>query len=234
MSLSNLPPPIRTFLDAFQTSDRDVLAATLLEDAVLSVGDRRYTGRAVLDWLATTSARPVKLRRTIDATRHLGEVKVTVLTVERGADGHDVDVHHDWHFAVNAGRVSTVRIEICQLPAVPPVVAAFFRAANRLDVEGLMAAFVDDALVNDRLQDYWGRAAIFAWATREIIGERLALHIVEVIEHHGQVVVAANVNGDFDRRGLPDPLVLNFHFSARADRILQLIILPTRSEIVGG
>jgi hypothetical protein len=38
-------------------------------------------------------------------------------------------------------------------------------------------------------------------------------------------------NGDYDKRGLPDPLVLAFYFSAHEDKIVQLIIRRNEAEI---
>jgi hypothetical protein len=104
-------------------------------------------------------------------------------------------------------------------------VAAYLDATNRCDLEALMASFFDDALVNDQLRDYWGRDAIAAWAARDIIAERLTLEVVNVVEHYGQVIITAHVDGLFDKRGLPEPLVLAFYFSAFGDKIAQLIIL---------
>jgi hypothetical protein len=43
--------------------------------------------------------------------------------------------------------------------------------------------------------------------------------------------VTANVDGDYDKRGLPDPLVLAFYVTPRDDQIVQLIILRNRSDI---
>ena len=43
-------------------------------------------------------------------------------------------------------------------------VAAYVEATNSFDLEGLLATFADDALVNDQLRDYWGKPAIREWA----------------------------------------------------------------------
>jgi hypothetical protein len=94
----------------------------------------------------------------------------------------------------------------------------------------LLATFADDALVNDRLQDYWGKVAIAEWAARDIIGARLTM-FVDVLEHHGHVVVTAHVDGGYEKRGLPCPLVLTFHFAPRGDQIVQLIILRNQAGI---
>ncbi len=115
--------------------------------------------------------------------------------------------------------------------ALPALLAAYVEATNSFDLDGLLATFADDALVNDQLRDYWGKAAIRKWADRDIIGERLKMDVTEVIEHYGNFIVTANVDGDFDKRGMPDPLVLAFYFTPHSDRIVQLIILRNRFDI---
>jgi hypothetical protein len=115
--------------------------------------------------------------------------------------------------------------------AVPPLVAAYVEATNSFDLERLVASFADDALVNDQLRDYWGKPAIREWARRDIIGERLTMNVTRVIDHHGNFIVTANVDGDFDKRGLPDPLVIAFYFTVQSDLIVQLIILRNRNDI---
>ena len=86
------------------------------------------------------------------------------------------------------------------------------------------------ALVNDQLRDYWGKAAIRAWAERDIIGERLTIAVTEVVKHYDNLIVTADIDGNFDRRGLPDPLVLAFYFTVHSDLIIQLIILRHRQR----
>jgi hypothetical protein len=115
--------------------------------------------------------------------------------------------------------------------AIPPLVAAFVEATNSFDLERLLATFAENALVNDQLRDYWGKPAITEWAKRDIIGDRLMINVTKVINHYGNFIVTANVDGDYDKRGLPDPLVLAFYFTAQSDLIVQLIILRNRSGI---
>ena len=114
---------------------------------------------------------------------------------------------------------------------LPPLVAAFVAAVNSFDLERIMATFADDALVNDQLRDYWGRAAIRLWAERDIIGEGLTIAVTKVVKHYDNFIVTANIDGNFDKRGLPDPLVLAFYFTPRTDLVIQLIILRNRQDI---
>src|SRR3954447_21702144 len=115
--------------------------------------------------------------------------------------------------------------------ALPRLISAYVEATNRFDIDRLLATFTDDALVNDQLRDYWGKSAIREWAARDIIGEALTMDVTEVVEHYGNFIVTANVDGTYDKRGLPDPLVLAFYFTPQGDKIVQLIILRNRYDI---
>ena len=115
--------------------------------------------------------------------------------------------------------------------ALPPLVAAYVEATNSFDLERLMSTFAEDALVNDQLRDYWGKLTIREWAKRDIIGERLTMNVTKVISHYGNFIVTANVDGNYDKRGLPDPLVLAFYFTPQSDLVVQLIILRNRYDI---
>jgi hypothetical protein len=114
---------------------------------------------------------------------------------------------------------------------LPPLLAAYVEATNSFDLERLLATFAEDALVNDQLRDYWGKPAIEEWAKRDLIGERLTMNVTKVINHYGNFILTANVDGNYDKRGLPDPLVHAFYFTAQSDLIVQLIILRNRSDI---
>lgn len=112
---------------------------------------------------------------------------------------------------------------------LPAPVAAFIAATNSFDADALIGCFAEGALVNDQLRDYWGIDAIGAWAEREIIGAKITIKVLKFVEHFGDVIVTANVDGDYDKTGLPGPLALTFYFVLRADRIVRLIILNNRS-----
>ena len=108
-------------------------------------------------------------------------------------------------------------------------VAAYIAATNAFDADALIGCFAEGALVNDQLRDYWGLDAIKAWAEREVIGEKVTMKVVKTIEHFGDAIVTAHVDGDYDKTGLPSLLTLAFHFTVRADKIVRLIILNYRA-----
>jgi hypothetical protein len=231
MSLSNLSPPIRALLSALETRDGVAFRAILSDGATLTDEGRGYQDGTIAMWFGGTFLPRTQALRAINETRRDGEVVLTIRTDERDPCGRCTEVLRDWHLAANTEGVAAVRIERRTMPDLPDPIAEYVRATNRGDLEALLVTFDDDALVNDQLHDYWGKAAIREWAAHEIIGERMTMHVVRTVEHHGHVIVTATINGDFDRRGLPDPLLLTFYFSASRDRIVLLIILRNQSGL---
>ncbi|WP_052135123.1 hypothetical protein [Collimonas arenae] len=108
------------------------------------------------------------------------------------------------------------------------IVVSFVEAVNDFDAGRLVDLFEQDAHVNDQLRDFWGKAAIEDWVRREIVGERFCMEVLGARKHFGDIILSAQVGGDFDKTGLPDPLILNFIFSFCEGKIARLLILVTR------
>ena len=108
---------------------------------------------------------------------------------------------------------------------VPAPVAAYIKGTNDHDIAALLASLTEDAIVNDIQREFWGKAAIEKWAAREIIGAKVTMEVVSVVDHYGDSIVTAKLDGNYDKAGLPDPLILTFYFTVRGDKITQLIIL---------
>jgi hypothetical protein len=114
-------------------------------------------------------------------------------------------------------------------PVLPQSIAQFFEAINAGDLPSLLRMFAEDSIVNDQLQEWRGLSAIRAWANRDIFAQRLSIRAIHCIEHYGHCVVKAHADGNFDKRGLPDPLEVHLYFTLAEDRIVQLIVLQDRS-----
>jgi hypothetical protein len=134
-------------------------------------------------------------------------------------------------WSVSMSKSTSVESIGLKAAALPPAVAAFVRAVNAFDLEGLTEAFAGDALVNDQLREFWGSSAIRDWAAREIINDKVTLSVVKAVENHGNCIVTAHVDGTFDKRGLPEPLVLTFYFCTGEDKVVQLIILRNQPNV---
>jgi hypothetical protein len=107
-------------------------------------------------------------------------------------------------------------------------VSAYIAATNHFDIDALMGTFAEHALVNDHRNEFVGLDTIRAWAQREIIGDRVTLQVTDATSRGNAVAVTANIDGNFDKTGLPDPLVLTFYFSLSSERINQLIIVHNK------
>jgi hypothetical protein len=110
-------------------------------------------------------------------------------------------------------------------PALNTVLAEHVAAVNAFDEDAIVATFADDALVNDARREFWGIEAIRRWVARELVGDRVTMAVTEVIEHHGEVIVRARYDGDFDKTNLPDDLILTNYFTVRDGKIVSLIVI---------
>lgn len=111
---------------------------------------------------------------------------------------------------------------------LPAPIAAYIAATNAFDIEAFMATFADIALVNDHRNEFAGLAAIRDWALREIIGDRVTMKPVEATNRGSGVAVTASIDGNFDKTGLPDPILLAFYFTIDNGRIVQLVIVHNK------
>ena len=73
--------------------------------------------------------------------------------------------------------------------------------------------------INDANREFWGTDAIRKFVAKEIVGDHVMMKVTEVIDHHGQTIVRAAYDGDFDRTNLPDALILTNYFDVRDGRI---------------
>jgi hypothetical protein len=109
--------------------------------------------------------------------------------------------------------------------ALGTVLAEHVAAVNAFDEDAIVATFADDALVNDARREFWGIEAIRRWVGKELVGDRVTMAVTEVIEHHGEVIVRARYDGDFDKTNLPDELILTNYFTVRDGKIVSLIVI---------
>ena len=82
--------------------------------------------------------------------------------------------------------------------------------------------------VNDVRREFSGPNAIRAWLDREIIGEKVTMKVTRCRTDHAVVIVDAEMDGDYNKDGLPDPLVLTRYSTLAGDHIAQLIIIANQ------
>jgi len=112
-----------------------------------------------------------------------------------------------------------------EITTLPAVVAEYIAAVNAFDTERIVATFTPDAYVNDNRREIWGVEAIRRFVAREIVGDHVTMEVREVIDHHGDIIVRARYDGDYDKSNLPDELVLSSYFAIRDGKIASLAVI---------
>jgi hypothetical protein len=105
------------------------------------------------------------------------------------------------------------------------VIAEHIRAVNDFDAEAIVATFADDAYVNDARREIRGIDAIRRWVDKEMVGDDVTIEPVEVLDHHGDIVVRGRYDGTYDKTNLPDELIMSNYFSVRDGKIVSLVVI---------
>jgi hypothetical protein len=105
------------------------------------------------------------------------------------------------------------------------VLADHIAAVNAFDENAIVPTFADDALVNDARREFWGSDAIRRWVAKEMVGDKVALEVTEVIDHYGDTIVRARYDGEYDKTNLPDELILTNYFTVRDNQIVRMIVI---------
>ncbi len=94
---------------------------------------------------------------------------------------------------------------------LPPILTAYFTAANALRVDETSACFAPDAIVHDEGRTYADPAAIHGWIEETVrkYGARVEVRAVQQAE--GKVIVTGLVSGNFPG----SPAELDYEFTLR-------------------
>lgn len=106
-----------------------------------------------------------------------------------------------------------------------PTITTLVTAINSFDVDAIMATFADDALVNDYSREFWGLERIRLFIAKEFVGDHVTVELVEIVDNAGMWCVRCRFDGDYDRAGLPDPLIMTIYLRIRDGRIATLFVI---------
>jgi hypothetical protein len=109
--------------------------------------------------------------------------------------------------------------------SLPSVLLDHIEAHNTPDPAAFAATFAPNALLNDARREWIGVDAISKWAEKEIFGDNVRVELVSAYEHNGTYIVRLKNDGDFDKTGLPDPIILTNYFRLADGKIAELIVL---------
>ena len=107
---------------------------------------------------------------------------------------------------------------------IPRSIGSFIEATNAHNTDDFLAALTDGAVITDEGQEYRGIVAIKEWSDEKYIGAKVTLDVVDVVKSNGKTIVTVKVDGNFDKTGLPDPFLMDFHFTTDTNKITALNI----------
>jgi hypothetical protein len=105
---------------------------------------------------------------------------------------------------------------------LPPSAAAYVQAINGHAAAAFIDLFADDAVVDDVGRQFRGPAAIKEWSDREVFAPLVTLEVLGVSDHGGETVLTTRVDGNFDRTGLPDPVIIDHSITVDGGKITRL------------
>ena len=114
------------------------------------------------------------------------------------------------------------------LAEAPAVIGEHLRAVNAFDLDGIVATFATDAFVNDNSREIQGIEAIRAFMAKEFVGDSVTVEPVEVLDHHGDILVRGRYDGTYDKTNLPAELIMTSYFAIRDGLIVSLAVIFNR------
>lgn len=109
-------------------------------------------------------------------------------------------------------------------PHIEQSIAAFIEATNAHDTNEFLATLTHGAVITDEGQEYRGTEAIRKWSDEKYIGAKVTLDVVDAVNSNGKTIVTLHVDGNFDKTGLPDPFLMDFHFTIDANKIAAVVV----------
>lgn len=224
---SELDRAISGFFDAIYSPMRSMPHELFEEEAVVTDDNMRFVGLNELNvWgrlhsggqgerLHALASRCVGNETCVETiTCHFTEAKALRITNAR------------WRFLINKDKISSLSVVTESSSTLSPAIASFIEGVNLGDTKVIAGAFSQDARVNDQLSEYVGLDAIREWIARDIVAISLRVKVLGVQGHYHCIILSCEIDGNFDRRGLPEPLIQKFYVLEFEGRIALLIVLP--------
>lgn len=98
----------------------------------------------------------------------------------------------------------------------------FVKAVNEHKNEDFLAVFAETAIITDEGHQYQGIAEIKDWNDKKNIGANITMRLVETTERDGKTILTVEMDGNFDKTGLPDPFLMDLYFTLDKNLIIGL------------
>ncbi len=108
------------------------------------------------------------------------------------------------------------------LAQLSPTLAAYVQSVNNHDADAYIALFAEDAVVDDGGRVFRGVEAIKAWSDHDIFEADVTFEVLDAVDGAGEKTITTKVDGNFDRTGLPDPVLIDHQIALQGNKILKL------------
>lgn len=105
---------------------------------------------------------------------------------------------------------------------LPVSVKEFFQFANAQNLHGFTALFAEDACVLDEKKERKGIEAIKEWSENSIFSLNVTFKVKHYTVQGDKIIVTAEVDGDFNKTGLPSDLCIDHCFNLKSGKIAEL------------
>lgn len=105
---------------------------------------------------------------------------------------------------------------------LPVLADAYVRATNGGDAAAYIGLFADAAVVDDGGREFHGRNDIEEWSQQEVFAVQVRLEVTDVSGSDDDTLLTTIVDGNFDKSGLPDPVVITHRIESSNGRIARL------------
>ncbi|CAM3365045.1 nuclear transport factor 2 family protein [Paenibacillus sp. FSL F4-0087] len=107
---------------------------------------------------------------------------------------------------------------------LPSVIGKYITASNKPDPAVFVDCFSENAVVLDEGKKRNGKQAIREWSDQYHFAANVTLEPTTAKKMGEEIVLTCKLDGTYDKTGLPDPLLLNYHFVIVDDQIVSLSI----------
>jgi ketosteroid isomerase-like protein len=114
---------------------------------------------------------------------------------------------------------------------LPRPVEHYLRTVNAGDADAFFEVFADDAVVHDLNREIRGMDAIKKWARKDIFAVHARFDVTDASESGGRTILTVKIDGTFDKKGLPDPLLMDHAFAVEGGKITELVVTFTPDEL---
>src|SRR5262245_49892977 len=106
------------------------------------------------------------------------------------------------------------------LTKLPKPIAQFFKATKDRNLDSLLSAFDEKAILKDMAHENKGRDGIKAWSDRQYLGLDVSAILLGTKSEESAFVATVRFDGDFQAFGATEPFALELRFELRGEKII--------------